>query len=151
MANSARPEGPSHIMVVVGSSQVPSKICTIILAQPNPIHLFAYVTTSGQVQTIYCLSQMSSRIGHTMKIIPVQPERGSSEASSVDLEHDEVGRTLFGFRSTALRRTFGKRLPPSRRTFGFRGPSRRTFGRQLPPSRRTFGREIGRASCRERV
>ena len=47
---------------VVAGSPAPAKVRLNILAQPNPMHLFAYVTATRQVTTIYHLSQMSSRM-----------------------------------------------------------------------------------------
>lgn len=78
-----------------------------------------------------------------MKIIPIQPDRDSCEATAGRHGADEAVHTLLGRPSSASRRTFGRRGVPSRRTFGRRvAPSRRTFGRRALPSRRTFGRRL---------
>ena len=52
----------SFTMVVTGSPS-PSQKCSNVLAQPNPMHLIVYVRATGQVTTIHCLLQMSSRMG----------------------------------------------------------------------------------------
>ena len=39
---------------VVAGSPSPAKVQSNVLAQPNPMHLFAYVTDSGHITTIHC-------------------------------------------------------------------------------------------------
>ena len=49
---------------VVAGSPSPNKVQYNVLAQPKPMHLFAYVTASRQVTTIHrCFSRMSTRMG----------------------------------------------------------------------------------------
>ena len=48
---------------VVAGSPSPSKVRSNVLAQPNPMHVFAYVTASGQITTIYRFSQMPTQMG----------------------------------------------------------------------------------------
>ena len=48
---------------VVAGSPSPSEVRLNVMAQPNPMHVFAYVTDSGQITTIHCSSQMPTRMG----------------------------------------------------------------------------------------
>ena len=48
---------------VVAGSPAASKLQLNVLAQPKPIHLFAYVTASDQVITIHLLLQLPTRLG----------------------------------------------------------------------------------------
>ena len=47
---------------VVAGSPSPSKVCLNVLAQPNPMHVFAYVTASGQITTIHPFSQLPTQM-----------------------------------------------------------------------------------------
>ena len=47
----------------MAGSSVLYKVQLNVLAHPNPMHLFANVTASGQVTSIHFLLQMSSRMG----------------------------------------------------------------------------------------
>ena len=49
--------------MVVAGSPAPSEVRQNVLSQPNPMHLFAYITSARQVTTIHHLSQMSSQMG----------------------------------------------------------------------------------------
>ena len=49
-------------MVVAGSPS-PAKVQSSVLAQPNPMQLFAYVTASGHSTTIHCFLRMSTQLG----------------------------------------------------------------------------------------
>jgi hypothetical protein len=48
---------------VVAGSPSPSKVRSNVLAQPNPMHVFAYVTASGQITTIHRFSRMPTHMG----------------------------------------------------------------------------------------
>jgi hypothetical protein len=48
---------------VVAGSPSPSEVRSNVLAQPNPMHVFAYVTASGQITTIHRFSRMTTRMG----------------------------------------------------------------------------------------
>ena len=65
---------------VVAGSPSPAKVQYNVLAQPNPIHLFAYVTASRQVTTIHrCFSIMSTRMGQ-----PTTQWDGQNYATDMD-------------------------------------------------------------------
>ena len=49
--------------IVVAVSPAPAKVQLDILVQPNPMHLFAYVTASRHITTILCFSRMTTRMG----------------------------------------------------------------------------------------
>jgi hypothetical protein len=42
--------------MVVAGSPAPAEVPLNVLAQPNPMHLFTYVTAAGQVTTIHHFS-----------------------------------------------------------------------------------------------
>ena len=48
---------------VVAGSPSPSEVCSNVLAQPNPMHVFAYVMASGQITTIHHFLQMPTQMG----------------------------------------------------------------------------------------
>ena len=48
---------------IVAGSPSPADVRSNVLAQPNPMHLFAYVTASGHITTIHRFSRMSTRLG----------------------------------------------------------------------------------------
>ena len=48
---------------VVAGSPSPSKVHSNVLAQPNPMHVFAYVMAIGQITTIHHFSQMPTQMG----------------------------------------------------------------------------------------
>ena len=48
---------------VVAGSPSPSEVRLNVMAQPNPMHVFAYVTDSGQITTIHRFSRMPTRMG----------------------------------------------------------------------------------------
>jgi hypothetical protein len=47
---------------VVAGSPSPSKVWLNVLAQPNPMHVFAYVMASRQITTIHHFLQMPTRM-----------------------------------------------------------------------------------------
>ena len=49
--------------MVEGGSPSPSGVRLNVLAQPNPMHVFAYVTASRQIRTIHCFLQMPTQMG----------------------------------------------------------------------------------------
>jgi hypothetical protein len=65
-------------LVVVGSL-APAKVWLNVLAQPNPMLLFAYVTAARQVTTIHCLLHMCSRMGK-----PTTQRDGQNFAEDMD-------------------------------------------------------------------
>ena len=48
---------------VIAGSPSASEVRLNVLAQPNPMHVFAYVTASGQITTIHCFLQMTTQMG----------------------------------------------------------------------------------------
>ena len=50
---------------IVAGSPSHDKVQSNFLAQPNPMHLFAYVTASGYVTTIHRFSRMTTRMGQS--------------------------------------------------------------------------------------
>ena len=74
--------------MVVAGSPAPAKVQLNVLAQPNPMHLFAYVTAARQVTTIHCLSQMSSRMGQSTT-------HWDGQNFAMDMDWTDMGITLF--------------------------------------------------------
>jgi hypothetical protein len=85
---------------VVAGFPAPAEVWQNVLAQPNPMHLFAYVTAPRQVTTIHCLSQMSSRMGQ-----PTTQWNGRNFATDMDW-------TDMGIRTVEQQPTMFNRAPP---------------------------------------
>ena len=85
---------------VVAGSPAPAEVRLNVLSQPNPMHLFAYVTATGQVTTIHRLSRMSSRMGQ-----PTTQWDGRNFATDMDW-------TDMGIRTVEQPPTMFNRAPP---------------------------------------
>ena len=75
---------------IVAGSPSPAKVRLNVLAQPNPMHLFAYVTASGHVTTIHRFSRMTTRMGQ-----PTTQWDGQNFATDMDW-------TVMGVRTVEL-------------------------------------------------
>ena len=85
---------------VVAGSPAPAEVRLNVLSQPNPMHLFAYVTAAGHVTTIHHLLQMSSRMGQ-----PTTQWDGQNFATDMDW-------TDMGIRTVEQPPTLFNRAPP---------------------------------------
>ena len=87
-------------ILAVAGSPAPAEVWLNVLSQPNPMHLFAYVTAAGQVTTIHHLSRMSSRMGQ-----PTTQWDGQNFATDMDW-------TDMGIRTVEQPPTMFNRAPP---------------------------------------
>ena len=73
--------------IMTGSPSL-AKVHSNVLAQPNPMHIFAYVTATGQITTIHRFSRMPTRMGQ-----PTTQWDGQKFATDMDWT-DMVVRTV---------------------------------------------------------